>query len=734
MSDPIKFRFELGDRIGVEIGSPRGAFYRFQETVGDIHRFEREDAPGVDVTFTDAALTAFEKTRGWRYNSRWYTPAEAAARQACGVDCLTHLPKKTRKMMIVRTAWMRAIEHARYGCNLPLNADTIRMLIEDKKDEVLNEVKCQLEKQRVGKKIPEIDALPDGRTIWRWWSQWVDGGRRFEAMRPKYFLRPVPLKHQWAPEVEVLIRSNVDYYASEKRPTQDFAYETFKSQVEALNKGRPKDDQFDRPGETSFKARIRANGKFANCAGREGVATAIKQFPFVTDGLDVTVPGQRIELDGWEIHLQALLMEAEVWEALDDELKKEVKRTGRYILCVAIDATTRVILGMAIDATETNELAIRVLNMVCRDKKPFAEAAGAKTPWCMRTGINEIATDMKFTDDEFHWRVEALRGSIVHPAAGRAADRARIERCFKSLDNGLLGNFTGRTFSNPQMLGEYKAEKRASLTVETFCRVVTRYVIDIYHNLRHEGLNLETPFNAWRRTTQIYGIKRPPDSELLRNVFGLHFERDISTKGIRFMNIYYQSLELHEVLKQGEHVKDIDIIVDPDDLGAISVKIGKVYVTVLAPREKFNRVKLEDWIATCANLHARFGEEAKIAEEVVFAALRDIQEIAAESERSASIGPTSLTPYEVERAERRLTIAWKSKQAGEANANAGGDILAGALPALPAPSGIEVPPAAALETPVDDNKGNEGEPTDQNKSNENDKPIDPRDDAWGFED
>jgi putative transposase len=501
----------------------------------------------------------------------------------------------------------------------------------------------------------------------------------------------------------------------------------------------------DYPSEKTFAKRIRKLGAFQIYASRWGIDKAWKKFQFVTLGLDVTAPGQRIEIDAWEIHLQALLIVAGVWDKLPKKLKKAIER-GRLIICVAIDAASRAILGMAIArGAETAELGVRCLNMVVRDKKPFADAVGAFTPWNMCCPLHEIGVDQGvFTKDTFQRTVLALKGDVAHPAAGRAQDRARIERFFKTIDQRLMGFFTGRTFSNPVENGDYPNKARASITEEELYWVLVRYVVDVYHNTPHEGLNGETPYNAWHRLVREYGLKRLPDVDTLRNTFGVRMTRILSPKGVRFMNIFYHSTALHQIFTQYSRGKKVDIIVDTADLGAISVRIPNTddWITVPAITRNIdlNGVSLEEWTTTCNALLARFGDQAKISEKIVLQTLREIIALSETAVKRAVIGATTLTPEQINSAERKLLIAWNSKQVGDANPEAGGDIFATAIPALPesggtpqaAPHDDDAAPAAARD-------GDAANGDDEDADRATGDAIDPRDeewgsDEWGFED
>lgn len=714
-----RWRFGLGDRIGLETHTSFAVYLRFVETLGVQHHFENV-ADKIHEILTDDQITEYSQTPGWKYDPGWFTRRATEARLLAGVDHLALLPDPDKAEMIRRMTWISAILKFAEDCRLPLTDKLLQRLIDDKKDEIVAIIRKEIGKLRVGKKV-QCEAVPHRRTLWRWLALFEASGRQAESLRPGYFRRPQSEPWEWSPEVEALIRKHLGIYTSEARPTQAEAYLAFEADVDALNELRVEadEDELDYPSLATFKRRIRAQGSFTVYAGRQGMDAAMKKFPYVSMGLDVTVPGQRIEIDCWKIDLQALLIQAQFWATLTEDLRKQVARQ-RFQLCMAIDAASRAVLAMQIGISECAELAVRTLHMVTRDKQPFADAVGALSPWHMACRPLEIAADMGagFISEDFRAAVVALKAHEVNPPAGQAQMRARIERIFGTLSKRALAFFTGRTFSNPQELGNYPAEARATITVEELCWILIRFVVDIYHNTPHEGLRLKTPFNSWHKLIQEHGQRLLPDSHEQRNIFGKRFKRAVGPQGVRFYNNFYQSPDLHEYIKQHGSGKMIEIIVDLENLGAITAKIGaNRYVTVPCISEELHGVSFDIWSATCDALYAQHGEEAKIALPAVLQTLREFMALSERAVKRANIGPTTLTPEQIDAAERRLMIPWESEQQGKANPDPDADIFG---------DGNIIPPAPEPDEPAPDTTDAKDDHDGEAYGDE----IDPRDDEW----
>jgi hypothetical protein len=141
----------------------------------------------------------------------------------------------------------------------------------------------------------------------------------------------------------------------------------------------------------------------------------------------------------------------------------------------------------------------------------------------------------------------------------------------------------------------------------------------------------------------------------LRNVFGLDFKRIVGPGGIRFLNIQYRSAELHKHFLKAGGVS-LTCRVHLANLGAVSVKIGKRWLTVRGPKE-FDGVDAETWIAAEAAIRAKMKTTEKtITGPIINAAILDISRMAEEARKRARIDDSPLPRKAVLAAEARMRV------------------------------------------------------------------------------
>lgn len=119
---------------------------------------------------------------------------------------------------------------------------------------------------------------------------------------------------------------------------------------------------------------------------RHGREYAIKQLRPVGKGLEVSRPGERVEMDEWCIDLQSIIHSANLKEFFGAELLDLIGLDGdtaRWWLVLAIDCRTKVILGMKLTRNPCTSAAQECLRMIVSDKGEWADASGALTPWSM---------------------------------------------------------------------------------------------------------------------------------------------------------------------------------------------------------------------------------------------------------------------------------------------------------------------------------------------------------------
>lgn len=167
------------------------------------------------------------------------------------------------------------------------------------------------------------------------------------------------------------------------------------------------------------------------------------------------------------------------------------------------------------------------------------------------------------------------------------------------------------------------------------------FIVDVYHNLPHEGLGGDTPARAWDRLTSTYGVDLPPDDYARRAAFGLIGKRRIGNHGINLFGIEYTSALVQNIfLSKGR--TDVDVRVDPKDLGWIAMCWEGKWHPIKAKLDFLDKVHLTDWIATEKEMRDRFRGEAKLDRSMVRAALADIRTTVAAAAARFDLGTGAL--------------------------------------------------------------------------------------------
>ncbi|WP_333834671.1 transposase family protein [Rubrimonas sp.] len=298
----------------------------------------------------------------------------------------------------------------------------------------------------------------------------------------------------WGPETERLMMETVQKYGHIQQPTQKDICEAVEDAFTVLNEGRAEKglSPLRCPSKSTIKRRITALPAFATKVRRRGLDAARKEFMPVGAGLEVSRLLERVEIDEWEVDLIALLMLFGVWDKLTyaekDALGLKKGPGVRMWLSVAMDSYSRCILAMRLSRAPSIASALATLEMMLIEKKPWADAVGALTPWCMGGLPETVVTDAggPYRSAEFRAALADLGITAMRATAGEARLRARIERFFGTVSTSLMPRLSGRTFSNIVQRGAYPSNQLAALNVEELSNVLVRWVVDIYHNSCHE--------------------------------------------------------------------------------------------------------------------------------------------------------------------------------------------------------------------------------------------------------
>jgi putative transposase len=368
------------------------------------------------------------------------------------------------------------------------------------------------------------------------------------------------------------------------------------------------------PGIGMLRKHIAGFAKFDVMAAHKGLPEAINYFRAARGGVpDLVRPLQRVEADEWLVHLATLAVDFELWGSLRPELQEKAKKT-RVWLAASICCTTRVLPALTIARATGSQSTRMMLRMILTDKTALGLAVGAETPWEYRGTPDVLAVDegSSNVNDDTEFLCTDLGIGLKVPQAEKPTQRGKIERFFQTLDIRSIARFSGRTFSNSVKKGKYQALARACVTVDELCALLVRFILDEYHNTPHAGLGGDAPRQAWLRVSKKCPPALPPDRNKIRTVFGEDMKATLEPSGIRVFGNWYWSPSVQKLFEARGSV-EVDIRVDTEDLGAISLKQDKGWLTVVGP-EVMNGVSLKVWEDAQAQLRreqAAFREMVK---------------------------------------------------------------------------------------------------------------------------
>ncbi|MDE1996174.1 MAG: hypothetical protein KGI75_26985, partial [Rhizobiaceae bacterium] len=340
--------------------------------------------------------------------------------------------------------------------------------------------------------------------------------------------------------------------------------------------------------------------------------------------------------------------------------------TVRLFFSGVIDLATKCILAFRVFVEAPNlDSARTTLELTTRDKTFLATAAGCKFPWEMKGKFRTIGLD------NASWnKSNALRGTLldagvteVFPPAKEPYLRGTIERFFRTIAFLGLQDFSGRTFSNVVMKGDYDDERVPTIRNDQLAKIFIRLIVDVYHNTPHSSLWGATPRQAWLEMTRGKKVPPAPTGFHRRAIYGTPLVRAITKEGIVFEDIQFQSEEIQKIRQHDEHVL-VHIRVDRFDLSEISVLWKDGFLRVPATLKGLERVTYWQWMKAKERL--RVADKANL--ELVADAVADAVEWAAQEAEVADAALELTSPvlkfeeyvYEAEKATRYIKVVDKT--------------------------------------------------------------------------
>lgn len=455
---------------------------------------------------------------------------------------------------------------------------------------------------------------------------------------------------RYCTQVKLLVRKHAQIFLRGERPTKKLAYGDLKVEISNINKVRRQAGQPDLPTpDYDFMCKaISRLAPFDVAAGRHLEEHAKRKFHPSRGGMPNIIRAmQRIEMDDWECHLHNLAIELELWEPVRPEVQEMAEKT-RCNLSVAIDCYTRVLPALVLSLGPHSVNTKTMLRMCMTDKTPLALAVGCKTPWEYRGNPWNAAADegSPYLNAVTKALCQSAGIEYISPQIETPQQRPKVERVMQTLEIRSLLRFSGRAFNNPQVRGKYEAEARAVTTVDELAHLIVRFIVDVYHNTPHDGLDGDTPRNFWLKSTKELG-PRAAGKPFLRRVFGERYKVTLHPNGIEIFGNWYTNPVLEKRARDLPE-RDYVVIVDEEDLGGISVEIGEDEPLEVVGPACMNGVNVDVWNMALASMRRGNKHVQNITEETVLRAIEYAQEADTKTRARLAIRWRLKTPEELE--------------------------------------------------------------------------------------
>lgn len=419
--------------------------------------------------------------------------------------------------------------------------------------------------QHVGKQVSVA-------SIYRWIGDYEGSGHDIRVLAGSSQRQGNKQTVRLEEEVETIIQSVIaDRYYVQERVTTDDIYLEVLLRIDEENRTRYQQEKLAPPARTTIWRRIEALDEAEKLTAKRGRRTARQQLAQYGQMNYPQLPLERVEIDHTRLDLIVV-----------DE--RDNLPLGRPTLTYGLDTATRYPLGFYIGFDPPSYLTVmQCLHHAISTKGPVRERYGTQHEW-IACGIPfTLAVDngKEFTGVDLQDACLSLGIELLQMPVRMPQFKAAVERMFETLNVGLLHTLPGTTFSTPRQRGEYQSEQEACITLQQLDQVFHLFLLDIYAESFHRGLN-DIPARRWEAMTQTGFFPRLPTSAAaLKILLGRVTYRQILPSGIHFLNLRYNSSDLASLRThlKGEKVK---IKYDPADLGRLYVYDlqSQAYVTV----------------------------------------------------------------------------------------------------------------------------------------------------------
>ena len=152
--------------------------------------------------------------------------------------------------------------------------------------------------------------------------------------------------------------------------------------------------------------------------------------------------------------------------------------------------------------------------------------------------------------------------------------KSRVEGSFRLLNTKLLQEMPGFVLGREIDKKDYDPVRQGCIGIRHFLYIFHAWLVEIYLQ-QPQGMLVQTPASLWEEGTRHYPPDFLPRRHDLDLLFGVLREGRLDHRGVVFENLRYHSPDLHGLRKRVGAKLDVQVKIDPSDLGNVHVRLDR---------------------------------------------------------------------------------------------------------------------------------------------------------------
>lgn len=408
------------------------------------------------------------------------------------------------------------------------------------------------------------DEKPPSRTtFYRWYKRYLRSGQP-RGLVPRYDLRGSTRSKQ-ADDVQRIFSEVIDKaFALSRAATVCSIHAMLGERIAFENARRLPDDQLRIPHKRTVYRMVSRMDAYDLTARREGPVAADRRFKLVGLGPGSKDILERVEVDHTPLDL-----------FLVDE--RTGLPLGRPLLTMFLDHHSRMPLGYYLSYGGASAAAVMgALRHAVMPKTPAAQVmANLRTEhaWPCYGLPDTLVLDngLEFLGDMLESVALDLGIRLQFCPKRQPRFKGSIERYLKTINYHFAHQLPGTSFAKLHQRGDYDPAKHAVLTLGEFVQIFEKWLLDVYAQRPHRGLEGVSPWEQWKEGALRREPTLPASLDMLRRRMGLVSDRSLRRDGITLNSIRYNGEALQPIINAFGVGTKVRVLHDANDLGEIYV-------------------------------------------------------------------------------------------------------------------------------------------------------------------